>query len=396
MRSAPGGRGGPAERHSRRLCGRAESDDSLRMIRLDAPFTLGARTLANRFAVAPLTTTQSHADGSPSEADTAWLTRLADDGYGMVITCASAVSKTSIAFPQQLSFGDDALVPALTALAARVRRPGTCLIAQLCHGGSRAPAALTGQPAHSASAYELPLPGFVAPRALSVAQIEAIVDDFAAAAVRAMRAGFDGVELHGANGYLFTQFTSTMTNRRSDAWGGSLENRARLSRETVRAIRARVPRDFVVGYRMSFEGMGLETGLDLDENIAVMRWLADDGIDYGHVSHLSLAAPSVKRPDRPALALIREGVGRALPLIAAGSVMTPADAQRAFELGADLVALGRAAIGNTHAPAKLARGESLVPTPYRRAHLAALGISPDFVRYLTTAVPVSSLGIVAD
>ncbi len=359
-----------------------------------SPFELRGRALANRLVIAPMTTTQSHADGSVSEAEAAWLERLADDGYGMVITCAAAISRTSIAFPNQLSFGDDRFVPALAALASRLRRPGSLMVAQLCHGGARAIPELTGQPAHSASSYELPIPGFVAPRELTVAQIEEIIEDFAVASERAARAGFDGIELHGANGYLFTQFTSTMTNRRTDAWGGTLERRARFSRETVRAIRARIPRDFIVGYRMSFEGMGLETGLDIDENVQVMRWLAEDGIDYGHVSHLSLAAPSAKHPDRIALTHIREGVGHALPLMCAGGVYRRADAERALELGADLVAIGRAAIGNANVPARLSRDESLTPTPYRRDHLARIGISDDFVRYLSTAVPVSSLHIV--
>ena len=76
----------------------------------------------------------------------------------------------------------------------------------------------------------------------------------------------------------------------ADAWGGSLENRARFSRGVVRAVRARVPKGFVVGYRMSFENFGLETGLDIDENVQVMQWLAEDGIDYGHVSNLDFAA----------------------------------------------------------------------------------------------------------
>ncbi len=362
--------------------------------RLFSPFELRGRALANRLAVAPMTTTQSHPDGSVSEAEAAWLERLAVDGYGLVITCAAAVSRESIAFPNQLSFGDDALLPGLTALATRARRPGSLLVAQLCHGGSRAIPELAGQAPHSASAYELPVPGFVPPREMSTAQIERVVDDFAAAAERAARAGFDGVELHGANGYLFTQFTSTMTNRRGDAWGGGLDGRARLSRETVRAIRARVPGDFVVGYRMSFEGMGLETGLDLDENVQVMRWLAEDGVDYGHVSHLALAAPSVKYPDRVALAHIRAGVGPGLPLVCAGSVVCRADAERALDLGADLVAVGRAAIGNPGLPARLARDEALTPTPYRRDHLARVGISDDFVRYLATAPPLASLHIV--
>jgi 2,4-dienoyl-CoA reductase-like NADH-dependent reductase (Old Yellow Enzyme family) len=358
-------------------------------------FSLGRARLKNGLAVAPMTTSQSNPDGSPSEAEARWLERLADDGYGMIVTCAAAVSRSSIAFHNQLSFGDETFLPALTALATRVTRPNSLLVAQVCHGGSRAIPELTGQPAHSASRYELPIPGFVPPIELSPAQIEQIVKDHVAAADRAVRAGFGGIELHGANGYLLTQFTSTMTNRRTDVWGGSLENRARLAREVVRAVRARVPKSFVVGYRMSFENFGMETGLDIDENVRIMEWLAADGIDYGHISSLQLDAPSVKYPDRKALAHIRAGVDRALPLMCAGGVKSRGEAERALELGADLVAVGRAAIGNARLPEKLATNTPLAAPPFARARLAELAVSRDFIRYMTTAVPVSSMNLVA-
>jgi len=236
--------------------------------------------LKNRLAVAPMTTGQSHADGTVSQAELAWLERLAADGYGMVITCAAAVSRKSIAFRKQMSLADDSFLPGLSALAERMNAQGCLSVVQLCHGGSRAIPDLTGVEAHSASAYDLPsVPGFVRPKAFSVGQIQELIEDFAQAAQRAAKAGFGGIEFHGANGYLFTQFISTMTNQRQDQYGGSLENRARFCRQVVQACRQRVPASFVLGFRMSFEGFGPETGLDLDENIQIMNWLAEDGID---------------------------------------------------------------------------------------------------------------------
>lgn len=359
-----------------------------------SPFTLAGHSLGNRLVVAPMTTSQSHTSGAPSEDEARWLSRLADDGYGVLITCAAAISKTSIAFHRQLSFGDEALLPELKTLAARLRRPGQLLIAQLCHGGSRAIPSLTGQPAYSASRYELPVEGFVPPLELSTRQIETIIDDFAMAAERAHRAGFDGVELHGANGYLQTQFTSTMTNQRTDAWGGSLENRGRFARECVRAIRAKVPASFVVGYRMTFEGMGLETGLDLDENVQLLQWLAEDGISWGHVSHFEFSARSQKHPTEPLLPYVRARVGAALPLIAVGGVRSQGDVEQAVSLGADLVAFSRAAIGNDRVPERLARGEALEWTPYSRERLRALAVSDAFMHYMSDTFPVSTLGIV--
>ncbi|MFO0660628.1 MAG: NADH:flavin oxidoreductase [Polyangiaceae bacterium] len=359
------------------------------------PIRIGDVRVKNRLAVAPMTTSQSHTDGSPSEDEARWLERLADDEYGIVITCAAAISKTSIAFHRQLSLGQDVFLPALEQLANRIKRSGQLAIVQLCHGGSRAIPELTGQPAYSASPYELDLPGFVSPLEMSTKQIEEIVTDFATAAARAARAGFDGIEIHGANGYLQTQFSSTMTNRRSDMWGGTLENRARFARECVRAIRANVPKDFVVGYRISFEGFGLETGLDLDENVQILRWLAEDGISWGHISHFDYTATSKKYPNRVLLSYVRERTDQAVPIIAVGGVKSRADAEQAMALGADIVAFARAAIGNARVPAKLAADEALSWTPFSREQLKQAAVSNAFQRYMTETFPVSTMNIVA-
>jgi 2,4-dienoyl-CoA reductase-like NADH-dependent reductase (Old Yellow Enzyme family) len=300
------------------------------MTSLWSPLPLGGVTLSNRLVVAPMTTSQSQEDGTISDAELAWLERLGRDGYGMVITCAATISRSAIAFHRQLSVADDGRLPGLTTLASRLRALGTAPVLQLCHGGSRAIPELTGEEARSASAFSLPIPGFVPPRALTEAQIGQIVDDFAAAAERAARAGFAGVEFHGANGYLFTQFLSTATHQRQDGWGGALANRARLAREVVRAARARVPAGFVLGFRLSFEGGPMDTGLDLDENIQVMRWLTEDGVDDGHLSSLDLFAPSAKRPTRTVLEEVRAGVDPGVVLMAAGGVTGRAEAVTAI------------------------------------------------------------------
>jgi 2,4-dienoyl-CoA reductase-like NADH-dependent reductase (Old Yellow Enzyme family) len=365
------------------------------MSELFAPLNLSTATLLNRLAVAPMTASQSNPDGSISEADLAWMGRLADDGYGAIITAAAAVSRESIAFYNQPSFGDRRFLPGLTALAEQLSRSGTVAVAQLCHGGSRAIPELTGVAAGSASAYELPgVAGFVPPREFTTAEIDRIVEDFATAAALAAEAGFGGIEFHGANGYLFTQFLSTMTNQRGDGYGGSLENRARISREVVRATRERVPAGFVLGFRMTFEGSAMDTGLDIDEGIQVMRWLAEDGIDYGHVSAFVASAPSQKYPDRPAISHIRAGVGADLPLMVAGSIRGRADAETALDLGADLVAVGRAAIGNAEVPGHFARDELLTETPYARSALTALAVGEQFQTYLTRQ-PVASMNVIA-
>ena len=347
--------------------------------------------LKNRLAVAPMTTTQSNEDGTISQEEAAWLERLAKDGYGLIISCAAAISMDSIAFPNQLSFESDKMLPALRDLSFRLKKYDSINLIQLCHAGSRA---IKAQPV-SASSYTIPqIPGFVPPKELSIPEIETIISDFASACARVSEAGFDGIEFHGANGYLFTQFTSKMTNLRDDNYGGSLENRARFSREVVQACRKAVPVDFIIGFRMSFENAGLETGLDIDENIQIANWLSEDGINYIHTSQINYDSKSVKYPDKVALQYIKSKLNKTLTLIGVGGITSINSAKKAMEYGADLVAIGRAAIGNRDIPSLFSEEKELpYQNPFSELHLKELGISQDFITYLRK-MPVASLNVV--
>src|SRR4029077_13813122 len=130
---------------------------------------------------------------------------------------------------------------------------------------------------------------------------------------------FEGIELHGAHGYLLSQFLSATYNRRDDRWGGSLEHRARLLREPPRAVRAAVPAGFVVGVRLSPEDRGNARGLDLDESLQVARWLADDGADFIHLSLWDATRNTAKRPSEHPLPLFRDAVPRDVALVACGN-----------------------------------------------------------------------------
>ena len=351
--------------------------------------------LKNCLAVAPMTTSQSNADGSISQAESDWLIRLSEDNYGMVITCAASISETSTAFCNQMSLGQDKYIPELKIVTDKMKKNGSVNIVQLCHGGSRAIEALTHEKPHSASSYEMPvIPDFIPPKELSVAQIHQIITDFANACIRAEKAGFDGVVFHGANGYLFTQFISRMTNLRKDNYGGSLENRARFAREVVQACRSAVSDDFIIGFRISFENAGLETGLDIDENIQIVNWLTEDGIDYIHMSLLDFTSNSVKYPERNALQYVKSKISNSIPLIGVGGITNVSSAIQAMELGADIVAFGRAAIGNKDLPKLFEKGEELpLQNPFSESGLTELGISHDFISYLRK-MPVASLNVV--
>lgn len=358
------------------------------MNKLFTPLRLNKKILlGNRLVVAPMTTEQSNPDGSISEDELCWLTRLAQDNYGMIISCAVAISRSSIAFANQLSIADDDKLPGLIKLAERLKPYSSQMVLQLCHGGSRANTAVSGSKAYGASSYTVPkipnFPEFIPPEELTISQIKEIVNDFANACVRVEKAGFAGVEMHGANGYLFTQFFSTMSNLRHDEYGGSLENRARFAREVIQECRRRVSENFIIGFRMTFENSFIETGLDIDENIQIVNWLAQDGIDYIHSSQLDYAAKTVKYPEKILLTYLRENIVAGLPLIGVGGVSSAEAGLQAIDYGADLVAIGRAAVGNLQLPKYFADGEKLpYPLPYSRNHLEKLKLNAGFIDYL--------------
>ena len=335
----------------------------------------------NRIWLAPMTNLQSHLDGSLSEDELNWLLRRAAGGFGVIETCASHVAEEGQSWPGQLGISSDSHVPGLRTLATNLKAHGTIGIAQLFHGGVRAGPQVTGLPAWSASVVE---DGGVTPREASREDILGVIGRFRDAALRARAAGLDGVELHGAHGYLFGQFLSVFNNRRTDEWGGSFENRARLLRETVRAIRAAVPPRFVIGVRICTEDWGQAKGLDLDESVELCQRLADDGVDYLHLSQSAANSHTKKRPESHVLTLFRAAVPSEVPLVVAGQVWTRAEAELLLEKGASGVALGLSAIANPDWPidAQRASWEPRRP-PFTIKELVERGLSLRFAQYMS-------------
>ncbi|MEI2643195.1 MAG: hypothetical protein V9G10_12950 [Candidatus Nanopelagicales bacterium] len=206
----------------------------------------------NRFALAPLTNCQSNPDGSLSDDEVQWLTARAQGEFGLVMTAAAFVAPAGHVWQGQLGISDDSYLPGLRRLAEGLRAAGACSSVQLHHGGRRAERAITGRAAQCP--WDDPDHDAVA---MTVDGIEATVGDFVAAAVRAERAGFDGVELHGAHGYLLGQFLDTSRNHRPDAYGTTLDNRFRIVREVMEGIRAATGDEFQLGLRLSPEGFGI-------------------------------------------------------------------------------------------------------------------------------------------
>lgn len=360
------------------------------------PFTFrSGLTAANRVLMAPMTTWSGQPDGRIHDDECAYLHRRAD-GLGMVVTAACYVQAEGKAFTDQWACHNDAMLPSLRRAAELLRERGALAVLQIHHGGRMCPASLLGHTPLSASAVAAERPGADTPRAMSEEEIHRCIEAFAQATRRAMLAGFDGVEIHGANTYLPQQFFSPHSNRRDDAWGGDIERRMRFPlalADAVLAEAARADRPFMVGYRLSPEEVE-EPGITLDDTLLLVDALAERRLDYLHVSVRDYRASSLRdRGDlrRPTRAIV-ERVGGRLPVIGVGMVHTPQDAAYVLEDGCDLVALGRILLmepdwgrllreGRTEAirrtlPAQSGDEQLTLPTPMYRVLLAREGWLP--------------------
>jgi 2,4-dienoyl-CoA reductase-like NADH-dependent reductase (Old Yellow Enzyme family) len=333
----------------------------------------------NRFMLAPLTNLQSHDDGRLSDDEFRWLTYRATGGFGHVMTCAAHVQRVGQGFPGQLgNFGHDHL-DGLGRLAAAIRAEGAVSSVQLHHAGIRAPAELIGeQPRGPSDDAEFKA------RALAEGEVEALIEDFISAAIRAERAGFDGVELHGAHGYILCAFLSAQTNRRCDRFGGTLENRARIVLEIIKGVRARTRADFQLGLRLSPERFGLK--------LAEQRALASELLSAGDLDYLDMSLWDVfKEPVEP------EFAGK--PLIdwfadlprgrtrlgVAGKLTGAEDCRRALAHGADFAILGRAAILHHDFPQRAEADPDFrsIALPVTRTYLRQERLGPAFIKYMS-------------
>ncbi|MGA0606517.1 NADH:flavin oxidoreductase [Phenylobacterium sp. VNQ135] len=334
------------------------------------------KPLKNRFMLAPLTNSQSHADGTLSDDEFHWLTMRAQGGFGLTMTCAAHVQRQGQGFPGQLGvFGDEHL-EGLTRLATAINATGSRSAVQLHHAGNRSPKDLVPQPV---SASDDPETGA---RGLTTAEVEQLVEDFVAAAVRAEKAGFDGVELHGAHGYILAQFLSPEINRRDDRYGGSLENRSRILFELIDGVRRATGPDFQLGLRLSPERFGLR----LSEIVEVAQQILRDGrIDYLDMSLWDVFKEPTEEAHkgRSLMSFFTELDRGEVKLGVAGKITTAAIAQEMLDRGADYVLIGRAAIVHHDFPEK-ARDPAFtqIPTPVSAEYLAKEGVSPTFVEYL--------------
>ncbi|WKK70578.1 NADH:flavin oxidoreductase/NADH oxidase [Rathayibacter oskolensis] len=345
------------------------------------PLTLRSRTARNRLWAAPMCQYSVEAqDGRPTSWHLVHLGSIARGGVGVVISEATAVTPEGRISPWDTGLWNDAQRDAWAPIVEFVHAQGALAGVQLAHAGRKAstyrewsgrgsvPAAEGGWDtvAPSAVAFD----GYAEPRALGVEELPALVEAFRDSARRAVDAGFDVIELHAAHGYLLHQFLSPLSNRRDDSYGGSLENRARLLLEIVRAVRAEIG-ELPLLVRFSATDWA-EGGWTLEETVRVSEWAREAGVDLFDVSTGGL----VRSTDIPVGPLYQVPFARELrratgaPVGAVGLITTAEQAEGVIAAGdADVVLLARELLRDPHAATRMAHelGVEIAPPQYARA-----------------------------
>lgn len=341
-------------------------------------FPCGA-TMKNKFMLAPMTNTQSQEDGQLSEDELNWLEMRAEGQFGLVMTCATHVQEIGKGFPGQLGIYADQHIEGHKKLTATIKKYGSLVVSQLHHAGMRSPVDLLRDKPVCPSDNEKH-----GARGLSLGEVEQLRDDFIQAAIRAKESGYDGVEIHGAHGYILTQFLSANINHRKDAYGGSLENRARLLFEIVDGVRSTCGANFLLGVRLSPERFGM----DLLEIKTICQQLIDEGkIDFLDISLWdSFKAPEEEKyQEKSLLEHFTELDFKKVLLTVAGNIKKAKDVEAVLNAKVDFVTIGHSAILHHDFPIKVMENPDFIPTsiPVSKDYLRKEGLGEDFITYMT-------------
>lgn len=357
------------------------------------PFTFPCGlTMKNRLALAPMTHCSSHPDGTVSEQELRYY-RSRAQGLGMVLTAAASVALDGKGFNQQFGVHDDAMLPGLKILADTLHQQDTLAILQIHHGGRMSsPELVPDGKIYSASAIPAPREGAQTPLEMTEAHILQTIQAFGDATRRAIQAGFDGVELHGANTYLLQQFFSPHSNRRTDRWGGDVQQRMTFPLAVIDVVKTTVKthasQSFIVGYRFSPEEIE-NPGITLEDSLLFADELAKQGLDYLHVSSNQFWGGSLRDESDKTSRVVRiqEAVGQRIPVMGVGSLHTPDEVLNAFNAGVPLLALGRELVIEPQWVSKLQADEiSEIRTTLRETDQEALEI-PDGLWQMILNVP---------
>lgn len=337
-------------------------------------------TIKNRVVMAPMTTWSSNDDYTISDEEVNYYKRRVN-GVGLIITGCTHVQPNGIGFTHEFAGYDDKFIPSLRKLADAAKSGGAPALLQIFHAGNKALPSLTPNgEVVSSSAVETEATAFapsVLPRELSHDEILEVIHAFGETTRRAIEAGFDGVEVHGAHGFLLQNFFSPFFNRRVDEWGGSLENRLRFPLAVIQkmknVIKNHAKKPFIFGYRISPEEQG---GYGMEDAYELIDRLVGQDLDYIHVSLDDVSSkPRGNEDGKTRLELIVEYVNGRVPVMAAGSMVTADDVASSLNMGLSLAAVGHTLIMNPDWVEKVQNGkEAEIKTAIKTSQVSNLEI----------------------
>ncbi|WP_413528808.1 flavocytochrome c [Rahnella inusitata] len=317
------------------------------------PLTLpNGAVLKNRLLMAPMTTCTGFYDGTVTSELVEYYRDRAGSIGTIIVECCF-IDRMGPAFPGAIAIDSDNKIPGLKKIADAIKSKGSKAVLQIYHGGRMVePELIGGRTPVAPSALAAPREGATTPKELSGEEVEVMITKFGDAVNRAIKAGFDGVEIHGANTYLIQQFYSPNSNQRTDKWGGDREKRTTFPMEVLEITHKMADRfaddHFIIGYRFSPEELEVP-GIRFDDTLYLLEKLAARGLDYVHFSVGQLLRPSIVDTTDPTPLITKFRAMRSetlakVPVIGVGGVVNKADAEKALEYGFDLVAVGKACI----------------------------------------------------
>lgn len=327
-----------------------------------SPISIGNMVVKNRLVVPPMVSNYANEDGTCTEQFISYHEEKAKGGWGLIIVEDYKINPEAGGFVKLPGLWDDSQIESHKQLTERVHQHGAKIAAQIYHAGRETCAEITGVQPVAPSAIPDPVVNAM-PRELSVEEIQQLVEQFGDTALRAKKAGFDAVEIHGAHGYLVNQFMSPFSNKRIDQYGGTILNRARFALEIIANIRSKVGSDFPLIYRMSVNEF-VEGGLTTEDSKVISMLLENAGIDLIHASNGVYASTEAIIPPTAVghawSANISEELKKvvSIPVIAVGRINDPLIAESVLRSKqADMISMGRGSLADPHLPNKAQAGE---------------------------------------
>ena len=328
-----------------------------------SPITIKGHTIKNRLVVPPMVTNFCNKDGTATERYIAYHETKAKGGWGLIITENNNVAPEGHGFSCTAGLWNDKQIPGHTELVNRVHKYGATILAQIYHSGRQTHKSALPEGYHTRSSSAMLCPfGDEIPVPFTTQEVKEVVQKYGDAALRAKKCGFDGIEIHGAHGYLITQFFSPYSNKRLDEYGGNFWNRTRFAREIVEDVRKKCGNDFIVGMRLSGDEF-VEGGLTIEDTKAIARMMVDCGVDILHISvgnylsvDLNIASSySAHGWFTDWAKQIKDVVN--VPVITVSRINDPFLADEVLASGkADFIAMGRASLCDPAMPNKAKEG----------------------------------------